>query len=322
MVRFGLIGAGTIARKFATDIQVVEGAELVAVASRSIEKANKFADEFEIENRFGSYQELAQSDQIDAVYIALPHRFHKEQAIIFLENKKAVLCEKPMAVNKQEEQAMIDTAKKENTLLMEAMWTRYLPAINHLKKIIHSKELGEMLEMKLAFCDDFGLTAPIDGRHLNPNLAGGSLLDVGIYPISLLLYLTKEEFVYDALKYEFSATGVDMYVEIDMTLLNDVKTKVKILSGFDRQDKDAIITFEHGEVIVPTFFAAESIIINGEETKYPFESQGFEHEIRSFVTTYNNKDTENEVMTFNETIKIIEVLDFIREKIKLRYPFE
>lgn len=322
MVRFGLIGAGTIARKFAQDIKVVEGAELVAVASRNMEKAVAFKEELGIEHAFGSYKSLAESDLIDAVYIAIPHSFHKEQAIMFLNHKKAVLCEKPMAVNEKQTQEMIATAKKENTLLMEAMWTRYLPAINHLKRLIDTEELGKVKEMRLAFCDDFGLTAPVTGRHLNINLAGGSLLDVGVYPVSLLLYLIKEDFNYDTISYEFHEKGVDMFVEINLTINNPQKTKVKLLSGFDRDEKDANIVFEKGEVVVPNFFKAEEIIINGNKTEYPFEATGFEHEIRSFINSYNNNDTENNVMTFEETTKIIKVLDFIRQKIKLRYPFE
>lgn len=320
MIRFGIVGAGNIAKKFAKDISILKDAKLVAVASRDFDKAVEFCKEFDIQHAFGSYEELAKSNLIDAVYIATPHKFHKENSILFMEHNKHVLCEKPLAVNQKEVQEMFKVSKDNNTLLMEAMWTRYLPSIIRVKEIVQKKTYGSIKSMYLPFCANIGLNAPFEGRLLNPNLAGGSLLDVGIYPVSLLLYLLEEPFTYKKIDYLLHKTGVDMFVEIE--LVSETGVKVKLISGFDREDLDAKIEFDSGVVEIPYFFSSDHIIVNGAKELFPHLVSGFEYEIQSFVDTINEESIENTIMSEEESMKIIKELDYIRNEIKLKYPFE
>ena len=150
-IRWGIVGPGNIARKFAEAIVNVEDAELVAVASRSKETAEEFAQKYNIPNVFTGYEAMAESDIVDAVYIATPHPFHKPCAEIFLNAKKHVLCEKPICVNKNQAIALKECATKNGVFLMEAMWTRFIPAVLEAKKIADSGEIGEIMGVSADF---------------------------------------------------------------------------------------------------------------------------------------------------------------------------
>ncbi|WP_375241077.1 Gfo/Idh/MocA family protein, partial [Polaribacter sp.] len=151
IIKWGIIGPGKIANKFATDLAKVEDAALVAVASRSQEKANEFSKKFNVKKAYNSYLELAQDDAIDAVYIATPHSFHKEHAILCLQNKKAVLCEKPFAMNLHEVETMISVAKEHNVLLMEGLWTRFLPHYKYVLDIVKTEKFGKLVHLEADF---------------------------------------------------------------------------------------------------------------------------------------------------------------------------
>ena len=193
MIKFGIIGAGAIARRFANDIRLANNAELVAVASRSLAKAKVFCEEFGAEFAFGSYEELVKSSKVDAIYVATPHSYHYNHTMLSLENGLHVLCEKPIAVNKNQLTRMINKAKEEKLVLMEALWSRFLPGTKKVKEIIDSKVYGEIKQMEFAFGFEIAEDYPQEGRLLNPNLAGGSLLDLGIYPVSIMQYFTNKK---------------------------------------------------------------------------------------------------------------------------------
>ncbi|MCL4127600.1 UNVERIFIED_CONTAM: hypothetical protein GTU68_056476 [Idotea baltica] len=185
-INWGIIGCGKIANKFATDLATIEDAALVAVASRNQENANDFAQKHNAKKAYNSYETLAKDANVDAVYIATPHSFHKEHSILCLQNKKAVLCEKPFAMNLQEVEQMIAVAKENNTLLMEALWTYFLPHFNFVLEIIKQEKFGKLQELKA----DFGFSTPYntESRLFKKEVGGGSLLDIGIYPIFAELY--------------------------------------------------------------------------------------------------------------------------------------
>ena len=184
MIKFGIVGCGGIAKKFARDIKFVEEAKLVAVSARTKEQAEKYKDQYLVPYTYSNYIDLANSNEIDAVYIATPHSFHYEQAIQFLNHKKHVLVEKPIAVNQTQLKEMIKVAKKNNVLLMEAMWTYFLPSTIYIKKYIEDNNLGKLIEANISFGYALIDNYPKERRLLNPNLAGGSLLDMGVYPVS------------------------------------------------------------------------------------------------------------------------------------------
>ena len=184
-IQWGIIGLGRIANKFATDLSTVEDSQLVAVASRSQQKADKFAFKYNSKKAYDSYEKLVKDSQVDAVYIATPHRFHKEHTLLCLRHKKAVLCEKPFAMNLQDVTEMVEVAKEHNVLLMEALWTFFLPHFNYVIDVVKSEKFGKLKSLEA----DFGFFHPYDIEHrlFNKQLGGGSLLDIGIYPIFVAL---------------------------------------------------------------------------------------------------------------------------------------
>jgi len=321
MIRFGIVGAGGIARKFLRDIKYVEGAKAVAVASRSIEKANDFKNEYGLEYAFGSYGEMAKSDLIDAVYIATPHSFHMEQSILFMNHKKHVLCEKPIAVNTEQFEAMVNSAKENKVLLMEAMWTKFLPTTLKIREAVQSKKLGKL---KYAYLE-FGFSAMgrggDNGRLLNLNLAGGSLLDMGVYPVAFTLNITDQKVKSLKAKAQKYKTGVDTECVVDIVFADD-STATLISSFLEDRNAPGVIEFEHGKIVVENFWRSERVTINDEIFEFPHIGEGFPYEIAAFVKTLEAGKLENDLMTHDQTRKSMELLDTIRREIKLVYPFE
>ena len=178
-IKWGILGTGGIAREFAQDVQAHTEMAISAVGSRTKEKAASFLDNV---TAFGSYEELVNSD-VDAIYVATPHQLHAENTILALNAGKPVLCEKPFAVNSIQAKEMAHTAQTNNLLLMEAMWTRYLPHIQKVRELMH--ELGEVINVQA----DHGQSLMSIKRLTDPNYAGGALLDLGIYPISFSYFV-------------------------------------------------------------------------------------------------------------------------------------
>jgi predicted dehydrogenase len=187
---WGIIGPGKIANKFAAALTLVKDARLGAVASRDSQKARDFAAKHGAPKAYDSYTALAADPDIQAIYIATPHGFHAEHSILCLQHGKAVLCEKPLALNAAEVNAMIAAARDHQAFLMEAMWTRFLPLMREIMKLITAGRIGRVRYIRT----DFGFPAPFDpaGRLYNMRLGGGSLLDIGIYPLYLCMQLLGE----------------------------------------------------------------------------------------------------------------------------------
>ena len=176
VINWGIIGAGKIAAKFAADLRTIPNSNFFAIASRNLEKANAFGKAFNADVTYGSYAELAKDSNIDAIYIATPHSFHKDHTLLCLDNKKAVLCEKPFAMNLEEVEKMIQLSKKNNVLLMEAMWTIFLPHFQYVIELIKNKHYGNVLKLEA----DFGFHPIYDktSRVFDKSVGGGSLLDI------------------------------------------------------------------------------------------------------------------------------------------------
>lgn len=323
MIRFGIVGAGRIAEKFVQDCRFSKHAVVDAVASRTLEKAEKFAADFDIRHAFGSYEEMAQSDLIDAVYIATPHNFHMEQSIIFMKEDKHVLCEKPIAVNASQFNRMVAVAKQHHVLLMEAMWTRFLPATEKVIEIVSSNTLGKFKSANLEFAFDALSRNRGDdtGRLFNMNLAGGSLLDLGVYPVAYSLMLTSQPVV------SINATATMYHTGVDAECTSLVEfadhAKVKICSSFlEDRYSPAVLEFEHGKVIVEHFSRSEKLIIDNVVREFPLTSGGFLYQIDAFSKTIEDGLLENDKMTHEQSRKCLEIMDRIRDIIGLRYPFE
>ncbi|MGE5944058.1 MAG: Gfo/Idh/MocA family protein, partial [Flavobacteriales bacterium] len=223
-IKWGIIGLGGIANKFANDILSIEDAELFAVASRSQEKADAFAKKYGAKKAYATYEDLANDPNIDAVYIATPHAFHKENALMCLEKGIAVLGEKPFAMNAKDVDEMIAKAKEKNVLLMEALWTYFLPHYQYVLKLLKDKTFGNILKIE----SDFGFVRPFnaDDRLFNKNVGGGSLLDIGIYPIFASLSTLGMPNKIEA-NATFFENGIDSTCHMVFNYDNDVKAYLK-----------------------------------------------------------------------------------------------
>src|SRR5688572_13717091 len=204
--RWGILGTGNIASQFARGLAELDDAELVAVGSRTAESAETFGERFSVPHRHGSYAALANDPDVDAVYVATPHPLHHDNTIMCLEAGKAVLCEKPFAINAGQAQAMIATARERGLFLMEAMWTRFLPHMVRLRELLAAGVIGEVRMLQV----DFGFRTSFNpkSRLFDPALGGGALLDVGIYTTSLtsMIFGTPERVTGMA---HLGETGVD-----------------------------------------------------------------------------------------------------------------
>ncbi len=321
MIKFGIIGAGVIAHKFAEDINKVEGAKLVAVASRDIKRAVAFKEKYALDYAFGNYEEMAKSNKIDAVYIATPHNFHKDQSIMFMEYQKHVLCEKPIAVNLSELDQMIASAKANKVLLMEAMWTRFLPSSRYMKQLVESNRFGALKKVVLEFGYALIKNYPKEKRLLNPALAGGSLLDLGVYPISFLMYLNQSKIKNLKATARLHKTGVDIETQMEILFENDLKAFLKC-SMDTNLNAPGSFEFEKGKVLMEDFSRCKNLDINGEALEIPYIEGGFNYQIASFVKTINNNLLENDIMSYEESRKVMKIMDDVRKIINLKYPFE
>ncbi len=208
---WAILGCGKIANKFAADLKLLPNAKLYATASRDLTRAEEFSNKWGFEIAYGSYVDMVNDPKVDAVYIATPHSFHYEQTLLCLNHKKAVLCEKAFALNLHEVNEMVACAQENNTFLMEAFWTMFQPSFNKALEIVRSGELGKLKMVR----SDFAFNAPFieEKRLYNPKLGGGSLLDIGIYPVFAALTALG---VPDLIKTqaEFSPTGSEESINI------------------------------------------------------------------------------------------------------------
>lgn len=319
-IKWGIIGPGKIAGKFATGLKDVDGAELYAVASRSKAKALNFAKTHSVTRAFGSYLEMLKDEELDVVYIATPHVFHFEQTLLCLKNGKAVLCEKPFALNKIQVEEMIATAKKENVFLMEALWTQFLPHFKFLVEIVKNQKYGRIKKLKA----DFGFHSPFqqDHRLYNKALGGGSLLDIGIYPVFLALSLLGKPQEIKA-KANLGRTGVDEDCEVFFLYPEDLHAELNS-SILKKTPTTALIEFEGALVTVNSRFHEPSTLhiktSQSEETlKFEVNSNGYNFEAAHVQEMLKQGRIESDEMTFEKSLQLIGLLDEIRKLIKLEY---
>lgn len=322
-IRWGILGLGKIANKFAQDLKMVEGAQLYAVAARNQEKADSFAKQYNAQFAYAAYQDLVKNPNIDAVYIATPHSFHKEHAILCLNHKKAVLCEKPFAMNLDEVDEMIAAAKANNTLLMEALWTYFLPHYQFVLKELASKRFGNITKLKA----DFGFKPPLDmeSRVFKKSLGGGSLLDIGIYPIFAALSTLGKPIDIDA-KATFFENGVDSSCEMIFNYDDSVKAFLK--STFLEQTPiEAIFYCEKGIIKINSRFHQPSTVTlyydGKEETlEFGYSTIGYNYEVLHFNDLLRKNSLESPLMTYGFSRNLMKILDDVRRLIGLEYTID
>ncbi|MBE6694960.1 MAG: Gfo/Idh/MocA family oxidoreductase [Ruminococcaceae bacterium] len=321
-IRWGIVGAGNIAKKFAVAVKNVDCAELVAIGSRTKEKGEAFAEAYGIENVFDSYEAMASSDKVDAVYIATPHPMHVSCALLFLEAKKHVLCEKPLCVNAAQAIKLKESANRNGVFLMEAMWTRFLPAIKEIQGLIAEGAIGEVSGIKADFC--YASTYDEDRKIYRNDMAGGSLLDVGVYGLHFSSIFLGEE------PEEISSMakighGVDLHTNVLLKYKNGAISYIS--SAVDLyKPSDAYIYGTKGYIYVPTFYGAKDFYLcKGSEKLHiekPSIGVGFEEEIYEVCHCIAAGKTESDVLPLDKTVKILSQMDLIRKQIGLEYPFD
>jgi len=319
MSNWGIIGLGTIANTFASDLKLVPKANLYAVASRDIEKAIAFRDTHNASICYSSYNKLANDPDVDIIYISTPHIFHYENAKMCLERGKAVLCEKPMSMSASQTKELFAIAKANNTLLMEAMWTAFLPNFQRLQEIINQKTIGTVKSAKIDFC----FNAPKDPNHrlINKSLGGGTMLDIGIYNVFTSLELLGPPTTFEAIA-EIGTTGVDLSCEITFYYKN---LKATLLSSFKEDTSTEIsIEFENGTTVLgPQYFSPSNLKIttppNIQTIDKHSEGTGYQLEAIHFQNLYKNHQTESPILTPQKSIRLATYLDAILVKIDVSY---
>ena len=320
--KFGILGTGWIARKMANAFKHVDGATLYAVASRNQQSANSFAKEFKIEKAYGSYEAMLADPEVDVVYVATPHNLHHQNTLLCLDYGKHVLCEKPFAVNGREAREMIDKARAKKLFLMEAMWSRFLPHIIKAKEIVESGQLGKIKLLTADFCSKFDFNP--NNRWFNLDLVGGSLLDIGIYPVFLALYIMGKPQRLSALA-GIGQTGVDY--NCSMTFgYPDESIAVLHSSTIVSSGVNAAIYGENGSIVFDNWWfcpANFKVIDNkGKTKKYKIKSvgNGYNYEVDEVIRCLNNGQTQSENMSWQASLDLIDILDEIRKQGKIVYP--
>ncbi|WP_299180967.1 Gfo/Idh/MocA family oxidoreductase [uncultured Aquimarina sp.] len=317
---WGIIGCGKIAHKFAEDLLTIPNANLFAVASRNLKKAKDFGNTYNVFSCYGSYNELISNPEIDIIYIATPHVFHHKNTLMCLNAKKAVLCEKPFALNLEQVTEMIATARNNNTFLMEALWTYFLPHYKYVLKIVTSNNLGKIKYLKA----DFGFASEFnpESRIFKKELGGGSLLDVGIYPLFAALSLLGYPDHIEA-KATFGKTGIDENCTMQLYYPNNVEAFL-YSSVTEKTNTEAVIELEKGAIHIHSRFHEPSSITitkNGvsELHEFPVTTNGYNYEAIHVQEMMSRGNIESNIMTFEKSLELIKLLDSVRDKIGLNY---
>lgn len=326
-VNWGILGCGRIARKFAADLQYVDGARLVAVGSRSREAADHFAKEFPVGHAHDSYEALVSDPAVDIIYVASPHGLHHEHVMLCLGHKKAVLCEKAFALNAKQASQMIGEAQKQKVFLMEALWTKFLPHYNLSLQMIKEGRLGEIQSVLVNF--GFIPQAPVPKRLYDSALGGGSLLDIGIYNVFMALSVLGAP---DSIEASMTpaATGVDeqcavlfKYRNGAMALLfssfsSNLATEADI-SGNKSRLRLTSRFYEPATTMefYPDRVNSRQVISFSKEPGF-----GYQYEARHAGDCLRMGITESPVMSHQDTLLLMETLDRIRSVAGIRYKVD
>lgn len=320
---WAILGCGKIARKFASDLQLLPNARLYAAASRSIENAQAFADEMGFEKAYGSYEEMVNDPLVDVVYVASPHSHHCEHALLCLNHQKAVLCEKAFAMNSQQVKSMIEAAQRNNTFLMEAFWTMFQPSFQKAMKIIHSGELGALKMVRSDFA--FNAEYNIEKRLYNVDLGGGSLLDIGIYPIFMSLMALGKPSEMKTMA-TFCPTGAEE--SIMMSFQYPQGETASLVSSFAcYSSTQTEFCFENGFLrLNRRFYTPTSITYwkNWEEEKsISFDKgtgSGYELEAAHVMECLDAGKVESDLMPWSVSSDLMEIMDRVRKDARIVFP--
>ena len=328
VVRWGILGTGQIARAFAQGLRDVPDAALVAVASRTLQSAQDFAAAHGVRpgavTAHAGYEALAADPEVDAVYIATPHNLHAENALLCLHAGKAVLCEKPFTINRRQAREVVDVARHKKLFLMEAMWTRFLPAVRETRRMLERGDIGQPRQV-LA---DFGFCAEFDpkSRLFARELGGGALLDIGIYPLSIAAYLLGP--IRDAqAQAVLTETGVDAQTAFSLRHAGGGLSSClcSITAGTESR---LIVSGSRGRIeLHAPFFMSQALTVTGNDgtsrtVNLPFLGNGYTHEAVEVSRCLRSGATESPLITLDESLDLMGWLDRMRAQCGVRYPYD
>ena len=324
-IRWGIVGTGRIAHLFAQGLSVLPDAKITAVASRTKESADKFAAEFNIPHRYVGVEALAGDKDVDIVYIATPHPMHKDDTINCLKGGKAVLCEKPLAMNGSQVEEMIACARKNKLFLMEGMWMYFFPAIAKVCELVAGGAIGEVRLVQANFC--FRREWEPKSRLLNPQLGGGALLDVGVYNIALAHKIYGKEPERISSMAHIGKTGVDEQASM---IFGYEGGAMAVLSCAVQTETlfEAAIYGTDGYIKIPhMFFQPDRIIVKAgqdEEKEITFNrlGNGYSYEAVEVMRCLRDGEVECPIMPLDTSIAIMKTMDQVRQQWELVYPME
>lgn len=321
-IKWGIIGLGNIAHQFAKDLMLVEEAELTAVASRNLDKAQEFAKNYDCRNAYDSYDAIMNDADVDILYIATPHNSHAALTIKALKSNKHVLCEKPIALNHDDALQMINASKANNQFFMEAFWTRFNPSFREAFSKIKNGEIGEVKFINA----DFAFTADKLGgngnRKTDIELGGGALLDIGVYPLFLCYVLLgiPAEIV---AKSNFYPSGADL--QTSMILQYDSAQAILHCSFVSKSNLTATINGSLGTITLNTLWhqaQSYTLTVNDQKEEFllPTKGKGFTYEIEECHHCIKENKIESELWSHQNSLELIKIVDEVRSKIGLEYP--
>ncbi|MBP1222711.1 Gfo/Idh/MocA family protein [Flavobacterium sp. 1355] len=318
-IKWGIVGLGNIANQFATDLLLLQDAELAAVASRDINKANEFAQKYNCIKAYDSYDALFADDQVDIVYIATPHDSHAELSIKALEKGKHVLCEKPIALSYKDAIRMIETSRKNNKFFMEAFWTRFIPSVQDTLGKIQAGEIGDIKYINADFA--FYVNELEGNRMTDKNRGGGALFDIGVYPLFLtyiILGIPQEIIA----KSTYHTSGVDLQTSM---ILQYESAQAVLHAGFvSESDMKATISGTKGRIELnsPWFMAdGYSLFKNNQEAvfKLPNLGKGYAHEAVECHNCIRNNTIESKQWSHQNSLDLSKIVDEIKNQIGLEF---
>ncbi len=320
-IKWGVIGLGNIAHQFVKDLALVPDAELIAVGSRTTDKALKFANQYNVKNAYGSYDELVADPDVDIVYIATPHDSHVDLTIKSLEQNKHVLCEKPIALNYSQAMQMVKTSKSTKKFFMEAFWTRFNPSLQEVLLKIKNGEIGEVKYINADFA--FNIGTP-QGRMIDIKTGGGSLLDMGVYPLFLAYVVlgSPDKVLASA---NFFESGADK--QTSMILQYDNAQAVLHSSFVSPSDMVATISGAEGRIRLNAIWhetQSYAVIKNNHKVEYPFPTigKGFTYEIKECHQCIRGQKIESNIWSHQNSLDLIKIVDEVRKQTGLEFPLE
>lgn len=322
-MKFSILAPGGIAHKLAEAVDKLEGVEAYAVASRDYRRAKDFADKWGYQKAYGSYEEMLKDPEVELVYVATPHSHHYQYAKMCLEYGKHVLVEKAFTVNAKQAEELIRISKEKNLLLAEAIWTRYMPSRKMIDELVDSGVIGKVTSLTA----NLGYTIDHVERMQNPELAGGALLDLGVYPINFALMTFHGEVKDITATAVMSPKGVDWINSVTLTF-EDGRMAVLHSNMLVTTDRQGVIFGSNGFIEVQNINNCEEIRVYNKEREMigkhqvPEQINGYEYEVLSCMKAIQEGKCECPEMPHEETLRVMKIMDRAREIWGMKYPCE